>query len=167
MSKYEITIKENGIEIKTQEVETLFNANGEPVEVPKGNHRTAVGLGDFCKDPIVPTADELHNYRSKIHGVVSKNIGESLTSLLNDAKVSYDRKNIFDGAYADAVTSQKSVVDMLGEEITKSDNLVNELGEVTFSLHAAQQAIAIQTDDYANLLDKYNALANSIPANDK
>ena len=44
---YEITIKENGIEIKTQVTQTLYNANGDPVEVPQGNHRAALGLGDY------------------------------------------------------------------------------------------------------------------------
>ena len=131
MSKYEITIKENGIEIKTQEVETLFNANGDPVEIPKGSHRVAVGLGHYVSDRNNgPTFDEMETYRAKIDSIVGDNIGESLTTLLIEAKEANDFVIYAAEDYDILVGSQKSVVDMLGEalaEVDKYNALVNSI----------------------------------------
>ena len=146
MSKYEITIKENGIEIKTQEVETLFDANGDPVEIPKGNHRVAIGLGDYVSDPMSATGDELTNYRVKIDSIVGDHIGKSLTTLLIGAKESSDANVLIEENYNDVVTSQKSVVDMLGDTITEVEEKQKTLTE---------------------LQDKYNALVNSVPSNNE
>ena len=147
MSKYEITIKENGIEIKTQEVETLFNANGDPVEIPKGNHRVAVGLGDYVSDRATgPTVDELITYRAKIDNIVGDHIGESLTNVLINTKEAAEFNALDEENYSNLLVSQKSVVDMLGDTITEVEEKQKTLTE---------------------LQDKYNALVNSVPSNNE
>tara|TARA_R110000822_G_scaffold154105_6_gene293598 strand:- start:23 stop:457 length:435 start_codon:yes stop_codon:yes gene_type:complete len=116
---YEITIKENGVTIKSQVTETLYNAAGDPVEIPKGNHRVAIGLGDFDGDGI--------KYRAKIDDLCSSQLGGTFSTLLSNATTKNE-------TYDNLIVGQKATIDMLGASIVEGDDLRAEIFEKNIAI---------------------------------
>lgn len=76
MNKFKIEITENGASIKTNTVETVYDADGEnPREILGANHRTAIGVGDLAVDPTSPTSQEVAEFHNRVNGVVSSKLG--------------------------------------------------------------------------------------------
>lgn len=47
---FKIEITPSGISVRVQKTRTLYDAEGNPVEIPEGNVRSSLGIGDFAAD---------------------------------------------------------------------------------------------------------------------
>lgn len=45
-----VEITPSGISVRVPQTKTLYDVEGNPVEIPDGNVRTALGIGDFAAD---------------------------------------------------------------------------------------------------------------------
>jgi len=47
---FKVEITPSGISVRVPKTKTLYDAEGDPVEIPDGNVRTSLGIGDFAAD---------------------------------------------------------------------------------------------------------------------
>jgi len=78
MKDFEINIKPNGISIKTKKQKTLYDADGTPVVIDEGNHRQAVGVGNF---------ETLEEYKSYVDDLLTTTFEPGLAKIVAEQDI--------------------------------------------------------------------------------
>lgn len=93
MKDYEINIRPNGVSIRCKKTRTLYDAEGNAVEIEEGNQRVALGLGDIAQDPSAPTQAELEAFRAKVDELAGEVLGRSFAQVVADARAVQDERD--------------------------------------------------------------------------
>lgn len=115
MSDWEINIKPSGVSIKTQRVKTLYDENGESVQVPDGGpHRTALAVGDF---------ETVELFTEHVEGLLSGKYGAMIEHVVNASAIERDAN--------DALTRDNEGLTVMIDEasglMTKATDKIAEL----------------------------------------
>lgn len=85
---YTITLRKNGGLVRVQESQTLFDADGNPVDtVTNKAHQMAVGLGDFTTDPANPTQAELDAFHARLSEICVAQVGVPIVTAIHGLMV--------------------------------------------------------------------------------
>lgn len=119
MSKFRIELTENGVSILTQKTQILYDEAGNPVEIPQGNHRQAIGVKDF---------DTVEEFQQAIQDLTGSVIGTDFATGIASIK-----------AAVDMTESKQAEIDTLGFEIA---DLRKQLSEKEAVLSERDKRIA-------------------------
>lgn len=132
MSDYEINITPAGVSVAKQQVQTLFDAQGNVVEIPTGNHRSAIGIADYAVDPANPTAAELQAMQDAIAA-----LGETVLGANNAVAVAAQASLLSAYNYVKTDRANKAaLITQLQADLTAKNNEISTLNARITELEA-------------------------------
>jgi len=74
MSKtWEINLSDSGVSVRVQKFKTLYDEEGKPVQVPQGNHRTALA---------VSSAKDMPQFQKRVAALLVGQFGDNMASVV-------------------------------------------------------------------------------------
>ena len=148
MSKFKIELTENGVSILAKKQRTLFDADGNEVVIDEGNHRGAIGLGDF---------PDLASFQAAVAEMIEGNFGKTLADGIADIKAGADKTAELT-VERDTIQAEKDAIE--AERVKEKGDKDKAMAD----LAAAQAEVASKTAELEACLSTLASVGSELAA---